>query len=157
MSIANTSIRRSLTLLLVVVSIVVGFGAIRAAAAWTASAAPLTATPASVEFLQTRLVEETARSADLTDRLAALTAHGEELAAALAEAQAQVASDTEHATQLATDLAAAKQKLAKLEASIRAANRARSTTVTAIRATTTRTVTGGEDEHEGEHEGGDDD
>lgn len=152
MSVANTSFRRILIVIAVAASLVVGFGAIRASAAWTAAAAPLTAAPVSAETLQARLAEETTRSADLVDRLSTLTTHAEELSAALAAAEARIGSDTEHAAQLARDLAAAKQKLAALEASIRTANRARAVAPATTRTTSSRSTAGGDDGAEGGHD-----
>ena len=151
MNVANTSIRRGLTVVGVAAALVIGFGAIRASAAWTATTAPLTVAPVSAETLQARLTDQSARSANLVDRLAALTTHAEELSTALAAAQDRIGSDAEHAAQLARDLDAARKKLAALEKSIRAASAARSVTTT----TTTR-PTGGSTQG-GEHEGSGDD
>jgi septal ring factor EnvC (AmiA/AmiB activator) len=154
MSVTNTPLRRILTVIAVAASLVIGFGAIRASAAWTAQAAPLTVAPVSAETLKTRLADEAARSADLADRLAALTSHSEELSSALAAAETRIASDTDNATQLTNDLAAAKKKLAALEKSIRDASRVRTTTApTTTRTTSSGSTSGGDDDHEG---GGDD-
>ena len=136
MNVANTSIRRGLTVVGVAAALVIGFGAIRASAEWTAATAPLTVAPVSAETLQARLTDESTRSADLVDRLAALTTHAEELSTALAAAQDRIGSDAEHAAQLARDLDAARKKLAALEKSIRAASAARTVATT----TTTRTT-----------------
>ena len=152
MNVANTSIRRTLTLIGVAATLLVGFGAIRASAAWTATTAPLTVAPVSAETLQARLTDESARSAALVDRLAALTTRAEELSAALAAAQDRIGSDAEHAAQLARDLDAAKKRLAALEKSIRAASAVRAVAP----ATATRTTTSGSTPG-GEHEGGGDD
>jgi len=123
MSVTTTSARRILTVVAVVASLLVGLGAIRAAAAWTASAAPLDVAPVSAESLQARLANESARSQALVDRLTELTAHTEELTVALAAAEARIGSDAEDAAQLTKDLAAARKKLAALEKSIREAGR----------------------------------
>ena len=152
MSITNTPARRILTVIAVAASLVIGFGAIRASAAWTATAAPLAVAPVSAETLKARLADESARSADLVDRLAALTTHAEELSAALAAAEARIGSDTDHATQLAKDLAAAKKKLAALEKSISDANRVRTVAPTTTRTTTSGSTQGGEPEPEDEHD-----
>jgi chromosome segregation ATPase len=125
MSVKSTSTRRILTVVAVAASLLIGVGAIRASAAWTASASPLDMAPVSAETLQARLADESARSAALVDRLTALTLHADELSAALASAEARIGSDAEHAARLAEDLAAAKKKLAALEKSIRQASRAR--------------------------------
>lgn len=124
MTIRSTPVRRFLTVIAVAGSLLLGFGAIRASAAWTAAAAPLTVAPVTVDALQARVAEESARSADLLDRLTALTAHADELSVALEAAQTRIGEDTSHATTLAKDLAAAKKKLAALEKSIQAASRA---------------------------------
>lgn len=124
MTIRSTPVRRLLTVIAVAGSLLLGFGAIRASAAWTAAAAPLTVAPVTVDALQARVAEESARSADLLDRLTALTAHADELSAALEAAQTRIGEDTSQATTLAKDLAAAKKKLAALEKSIQAASRA---------------------------------
>lgn len=152
MNTANTSIRRILTVIGVAAALLIGFGAIRASAAWTATTAPLTVTPVSAESLQARLTDESARSAALVDRLAALTTHAEELSRALAAAQDRIASDAEHAAGLARDVEVARKKLAALEKSIRAASAVRTVAPT----TTTRTTTSGSTQG-GEHEAGGDD
>jgi chromosome segregation ATPase len=118
MSVASTSSRRILTVIAVAASLLLGFGAIRASAAWTAAAAPLAVSPVSAEQLKSRLVEESARSAVLVDRLTSLTSHANELASALAAAEARIGEDAAHAATLAKDLASAKKKLAELEKSI---------------------------------------
>jgi chromosome segregation ATPase len=152
MNIANTPIRRTLTLVGVAAALVVGFGAIRASAAWTATTAPLMVAPVSAETLQARLNDESARSAALVDRLAALTTRAEELSAALAAAQDRIGSDADHAAQLAKDLDTAKKKLAALEKSIHAASAVRAIApATAARTTSSASTPGGE------HEGGSDD
>lgn len=125
MNIASTSVRRILTVFAVAASLVLGLGAIRASAAWTATAAPMSVAPLSVDALQGRLADESDRSAALVERLTSLTTHADELATALAAAEARIGQDAGHAAELATDLAAARKKLAALEQSIRDANRAR--------------------------------
>lgn len=152
MSIANTAARRTLTVIAVAASLLIGFGAIQASAAWTATDAPLMITPVAAETLQARLAEESARSADLVDQLAALTTHADELTAALAAAETRIGSDTNHAAQLAADLAAAKGKLAALEKSIRAANQARTATVTTTRTTSSGSAQAGDDHEHEEHD-----
>jgi chromosome segregation ATPase len=152
MNVPNTSMRRMLTVIGVAATLVIGFGAIRASAEWTATTAPLTVVPVSAETLQARLTDESARSAALLDRLAALTAHAEELSAALAAAQDRIGSDGDHAAQLARDVDVARKKLAALEKSIRAASAVRTVAPT----TTTRTTTSGSTQG-GEHEAGGDD
>jgi chromosome segregation ATPase len=113
-----TSLRRTLIVLLVGVAVLAGFGAIRIAAAWTADAAPLEASPIAADELISRLTDEQGRSATLEDRLAVLTTHAEQLESALATAQARLEADSSNAQNLATQLATAKAKLAALERSI---------------------------------------
>ena len=119
MTMRSTFIRRFLTVLAVVGSLLLGFSSIRASAAWTAAAAPLSVPPVSVDALQARVADESARSADLLDRLTALTAHADELTAALTAAQTRIAQDAGHAATVAKELAAAKKRLAALERSIK--------------------------------------
>jgi len=142
------SARRGLTVVVVGLSLVVGLGAIRAASAWTAAAAPLVSTPVSVEALQAGLIDGSARSADVMDKVAALETHAEELSAALAAAEATIAADTAHAAQLATDLGAAKAKLAALEGSIQKAS-ASQAVVSTTRTTRTASVRADDGEREG--------
>lgn len=149
MSVKSTSARRILTVFAVAASLLIGLGAIRASAAWTASAAPLDVAPVSAETLQGRLADESARSAALIDRLEAMTLQAEELAAALAAAEARIGSDADHAAQLEKDLADARKKLAALEKSIRAASRVRVVTGAPAR-TSTVTSSHDEDDHEEE-------
>ncbi len=144
--------RRGLTVVVVGLSLVIGFGAIRAASAWTAAAAPLVATPVSVEALQAGLIDGSARSADVLDKVAALETHAAELSAALAAAEATITADTARAAQLETDLGAAKAKLAALERSIRKA-----ATSQAVASTTHTTRTASVPADGGEREGQGDD
>jgi peptidoglycan hydrolase CwlO-like protein len=151
MSKASTFTRRSLTVIVVAASLLLGFGAIQASAAWTTTAAPLPAAPVSPETLQARLADESARSSDLLGRLQALTGHTDELSSALQAAQARIAADDAHAAQLAKDLAAAKRRLAKLERSIKQASQAR----VVHQVVTTRpapTATHHDDDGGGEHD-----
>lgn len=151
MNVASTSTRRLLTVMAVAASLLLGFGAIRASAVWTAAAAPLAVAPVSAEALQGRLAEESDRSAALLERLTSLTAHADELSAALAAAEARIGQDAGHAADLARDLAAAKKKLAALEKSIRQANRARTVVFAPAPTRTSSAASTGDDE------GGDDD
>ena len=104
MSITSQPIRRSLTIILAIAALLVGFGAIRAASAWTASAAPLVASPASAKAVEAQLVAEQARSAALEDQLRSLTAQTDEMTSALEAAQARMATDATHADDLAAQL-----------------------------------------------------
>lgn len=161
MTIHSPRIRRIVTVFGVVAALLLGYGSIRAAAAWTAASAPLTVAPVSVTTLQDRLAVEQARSVDLRLQLQTLNTQSTELTAALEAAQAQITTDTDNATQLAKDLKAAKTKLAKLEASIAKARLAARRPAVVV--TKTRTVAsasshhGGEDDDEDDDHGGDDD
>ncbi len=161
MTIHSPRIRRLVTVVGVIAALLLGYGSIRAAAAWTAASAPLTVAPVSVTTLQDRLAVEQARSVDLRLQLQTLNTQSTELTAALEAAQAQITTDTDNATQLAKDLKAAKTKLAKLEASIAKARLAAQRPAVVV--TKTRTVTsasnhnGGEDDDEDDDHGGDDD
>lgn len=149
--------RRSITVIAVAASLVLGFGAIQASAAWTQSVAPLPAAPVSAETLQARLADEALRSASLVDQLAALTRHSDELATALTTAQARISADDDQAAQLGKDLAAAKAKLAKLEKSIKRARMDRIVVTSTTSTTSGAARTSHREEHdEDEHEGGGD-
>jgi peptidoglycan hydrolase CwlO-like protein len=131
----SQSVRRLATVAGVVAALVLGFGSIRAAAAWTAAAAPLTVTPESVASLQSQLADEQNRSAALRQQLDALASQSTELSGALKAARDRIGADASHAKELAAQLKTAKQRLAKLQATIAAANRAaqaRPATVTVV-------------------------
>jgi chromosome segregation ATPase len=150
-------VRRSTTVIAIVLAIGIGFFAIRAAAAWTASAAPLEITPATVTSLQEQLDIERTRSAALASELERLTSESSELEAALGAAQAQIAADTGHASELSKDLDAARTKLLSLEKAIKAARtalaRQPAVTVTTVRtATTTQERDHDDEDDEEEHD-----
>jgi chromosome segregation ATPase len=158
MTVHSPRIRRLVTVFGVIAALLIGYGSIRAAAAWAAASAPLTVAPVSVTTLQDRLAVEQARSVDLRLQLQTLNTQSTELTAALEAAQAQITTDTDNATQLAKDLKAAKKKLAKLEASIAKARLGAQRPTVVV--TKTQTVTSASSRHEGEDEdedGGDDD
>ena len=145
----SQSARRLATVLGVIAALVLGFGSIRAAAAWTAAAAPLNVSPESVAALQSRLAGERDRSAALQQQLAALETQSAGLADALDAARSQIGTDAGHARDLAAQLKTARQRLAKLQATIAAANqasqtRATTTTVVQVAATPAPTAAGGE-------------
>ena len=149
------AVRRSTTLVAVVLAVALGFLAIRVAAAWTANAAPLEVAPVSVETLRAQLDAERTHSAQLSSELRRLMAQSAELNAALDAADSQIAKDADHAGKLSKDLALAKKKLRSLEKSIREARAALakqpSVTVTTLATTQTSSAsTGGEQEDEGE-------
>jgi hypothetical protein len=151
----NTLTRRSATILGVVASLLLGLVAMRAAAAWTAEAAPLADRPPSVESLQAALRQETARSAALREQLNELTGGSRSLSEALSVAQAQIDADAGEAAALRADLATARDRLAALEASIAAAGATRTVTVVGGAPATTSVRSSGdehEDEDDEEHE-----
>jgi hypothetical protein len=71
MSVTSNRLRRSLTLVLAVAALLLGFAAIRAASAWTAEAAPLVVSPTAAADIEAKLVAEQARTLELEDQLAA--------------------------------------------------------------------------------------
>lgn len=148
-------VRRSTTLVAVVLVVALAFLAIRVAAAWTASAAPLEVAPVSVETLRAQLDAERTHSAQLSSELRRLMSQSAELNAALDSADTQIANEADHAGELSKDLAAAKKKLRSLEKSIRAARAAlaKQPTVTVTTVATTQAANssaGGEREDEDE-------
>ena len=158
MSATAVFVRRSTTLIAVILIVALGFLAIRVAAAWTANAAPLEVAPVSVETLNAQLDAERSRSAQLSSELQRLTSQSVDLNTALEAARTQIAQDADHAAKLSKDLASAKKKLRSLEKSIRAARLAlaKQPTVTVTTVATTRTATtsggGHEDEDDEEHD-----
>jgi hypothetical protein len=154
-------LRRVLTVVGVVAALAVGYGSIRAAAAWTEASAPLTVAPVSVSALQAKVADEGARAVALQAQLVALDARSRELATALQSAQIRIDEDTDHAKDLAKQLKAAKKKLARLERSIAAARAAAARSNAAPRQTTSarsddddeRDHEDHEDEHEEDEEG----
>ena len=66
MNITSMRLRRLITAVGVIAALVLGFGSIKAAAAWTAASAPLTVAPVPVAAIQDRLADEQARSADMS-------------------------------------------------------------------------------------------
>ena len=156
MSVTSNRLRRSLTLVLAVAALLLGFAAIRAASAWTAEAAPLVVSPTAAKDIEAKLATEQARTLELEAQIATMSGQADELTTALRVAQERIVTDGGHADQLAADLAAARERLKKLEAAIKAASAQR--TVTVVR---TPPPSGGgstaQVEHETEHEGGGDD
>ena len=155
MKITSLRWRRLLTTVGVVAALALGFGSIRAAAAWTAASAPIGVAPIPVSTIQDRLDQEMARSEGMRAQLDSLASQSTEMTTALEAAQARIAADTAHAKALAGELKAAKQKLAKLEASIAAAKAAAArsvaaTTVRAAAATPTPTHHGDDDGESGD-------
>jgi len=134
--------RRLLVVAGMAASITLGALTINAAAAWTASSAPLAA-PVSVTDVSAKLAQEEARSAALERQIAGLNTRTAELTQALDTAQQHVASGTAAAISLQTKLAAAQHRLAALTKALRAGAAARVTTAPApVSAATSGTVTG---------------
>lgn len=152
-------VRRLLTVAGVIAALILGFGSIRAAAMWTAASAPLTIAPVSVSTLQSRLTDEQTRSAALQQQLDALESQSTDLVSALQAADARIDADASRAKDLSAQLKTAKQRLAKLEATITAANKAsqaRVASATTVRTTTTSRLTSGAEPGD-DHGDGDDD
>jgi len=156
MSIASLRLRRTLTLILAVSALLLGFAAVRAASAWTADAAPLVASPTSASQIEAKLTAEQTRSADLEAQIEAMTAQADEMTVALRVAQDRIATDGDHADQLSKDLDAAKARLKKLEASIKAAAAKRVVTVVK-KTTTSSSSSSGTSSHGDDDSGGGDD
>lgn len=125
---ASLFLRRIAVVLAVTTALVGGAATIRAAGLWTAASAPLAVAPASLTSINSALAAEKARSAALEEQLQTISAATADLKTALAAAQDQVATDATTAETLRTDLANARARLARLEASLRAAARAKVTT-----------------------------
>jgi septal ring factor EnvC (AmiA/AmiB activator) len=116
--------RRALVAAGVLASLVLGFGAIQAAAAWTASSAPLAPPAVTVESLQAQLQAERDRSSALQGQLDQLTQQATQLASALDTATARAGSDMKTADALRSQLKAAQAQLATLRRQLAAAARA---------------------------------
>lgn len=158
MNVTSMPIRRTLTVIVAVAALLLGFAAIRAASAYTAEAAPLVASPASAKSIEVKLAEEQVRSADLQARLSAITGQTEDMSAALIAAHDRIVSDAQHADGLSKDLAAATKKLKALETSIKqAAAAAAARTITVVK-TSTSSGTASTSTHSGDDGagGGDD-
>jgi DNA repair exonuclease SbcCD ATPase subunit len=146
-------LRRSLVTIGVVLTLVLGLLAIRAASAWTASSAPLSVAPVSVGSLTDDLATEQARSAALQAQLDELVTRSTELTGAFEEAQARISSDATTATDLRDRLAAAEKKLATLTKSLRQASGVQVAASAPTAAAAPAVATGGgEREHEEEPE-----
>jgi chromosome segregation ATPase len=148
-------IRRTGTIAVAALALALGFGAIRAASAWTAAAAPLDAAPVSAGTLTERLAAEQSRSAVLLDQLRTLTDQSTELTAALQTAEARIGADADVAATLSADLADAKKRLKALEATIKKAKAALAASAQSGQASTARPASGGEHEDD-DHEEDDD-
>jgi len=111
---SSLTLRRSLVILATVASVFGGAVAIRAAAGWTASSAPLAAPP-DATVLVARLKDEKARADAITQELSQVVDRAAELQTALAAAEAKANTDALSAADLVAQLAAAQQRLATLE------------------------------------------
>lgn len=155
-------LRRVLTIAGVIAVMAVGVGSIRAAAAWTASSAPLTVAPVALKDLESRLADERARSAALQSQLDAIDLRSRALGAALLQAQDRVVVDTGDADAISAQMAAASRKLAKVEAAIAKAERSlaaaqavarrQAAAVAASSSTAARPAHEDDDDHEDEDE-----
>lgn len=108
------ALRRTIVTAGVASSLVLGAVTVRAAAAWTASVAPLDAPPISATDISSRLADASAQSAALEQQIVDLTARTTELSQALAAADKRVGTDSTTAKTLRAQLAAAQKKLAAL-------------------------------------------
>lgn len=111
---SSLTLRRSLVILATVASVFGGAVAIRAAAGWTASSAPLVAPP-DAATLVTQLKNEKARADAITEELSQVIDHATQLQDALTAAKARADADATTAAGLASQLAAAQKRLAALE------------------------------------------
>jgi hypothetical protein len=162
MSTQRLAVRRLATALGVVAVLAIGFGSIKAAAAWTADSAPLTVTPVSVATLQARLNDEHVRSEAVTQQLLELETRALELEAALLQANARVGADATHATDLEAQLTDASGKLERLEVAIAKAKDQLAAQIAAARGVRTAgsgsTTSAATDDHDDEdHEEHDED
>jgi len=141
--------RRFVVVTAVACSLVLAVATVRAAAAWTAAAAPLSIAPTSAETLAARLADGESRSTELRRQLDALRVESGDLNAALEAARARIAADAATAAALRDRLVQAKTRLAALEASLA---RARAAALAAARAPAPSTggPTIGGDDHESE-------
>ena len=111
---SSLTLRRSLVILATVASVFGGAVAIRAAAGWTASSAPLSAPPDAASLVS-QLRNEKARADAITQELTQVVDHAAQLQDALAAAKAKAEADAKAAAGLAGQLAAAQKRLAELE------------------------------------------
>lgn len=141
---SSLTLRRSLVVLATVASIFGGAVAIRAAAGWTATTAPLAAPP-DPAALVAKLTNEKARADAITQELSQVVDRAVQLQSALAAAQAKAVTDAESAAALAAQLAEAQQRLATLERQLAAQ---RSAGQAVVPPAVTPAPTAGEQEHD---------
>ena len=111
---SSLTLRRSLVIIATVGSLFGGAVAIRAAAGWTASTAPLSAPPDPAALVG-KLQDEKARADAIGQELSQVVSRATELQDALAAAREKAAADAKSAAGLAAQLTAAQQRLAELE------------------------------------------
>lgn len=153
---SSLSLRRSIVVAVAVASLFGGAAVIRAAAGWTADAAPLADKPPDPAQLVAQLQAEQQHAGMLTDQLVQVSSQAEELQAALIAAQEKAKRDSTSASDLAAQLAAAQARLATLERQLAAAAAAPPPVVTVAAATTATSTGGGEPGESEEHDGDDD-
>jgi septal ring factor EnvC (AmiA/AmiB activator) len=112
-------LRRTFVTAGVLGTLVLGAATVRAAAIWTASAAPMEAPPISPADIAARLNDAAARSAALDQQIADLTKQTMDLATALAKAEKRIGTDSTTARALRAELAAAEKKLAALSRALK--------------------------------------
>jgi hypothetical protein len=141
MHMSSLALRRSLITVVTIASVFGGAVAIRAAAGWTASSAPLSQPPDAAALVG-KLQDEKARADAVAAELRQVLDRSAELEQALRLAQEKVATDAVSAKALAEQLAAAEAKLATLQRQLAAAPRQAS----APTGTTTAPAPAGESE-----------
>jgi peptidoglycan hydrolase CwlO-like protein len=154
---SSLSLRRSIVVLVAIASLFGGAAVIRAAAGWTAEAAPLSDEPPDPVTLVSQLRAEQAHAGLLADQLTEVTSQANELKAALEAAQAKAQGDAASADELAAQLASAQARLASLEKQLAKAAAAPPPVVTVSAPTSTATSTGGGESGEGSDDHEDDD
>ncbi|HEY7332055.1 MAG TPA: hypothetical protein VH859_03760 [Candidatus Limnocylindria bacterium] len=117
---SNVDQRRRLVALGFTLSILAAAVAIRLAAGWTASAAPLSARPEDAAQIAAELEGERARAVALAEQLAGVSAQAAELRRALEAAADKADADASTAKRLAGQLKEARERLASLQAQLAA-------------------------------------
>jgi chromosome segregation ATPase len=138
---SRLALRRSLITLVTIVSVFGGAVAIRAAAGWTAGAAPLNQPPDAAALVG-KLRDEKARADAMAAELHQVLDRSAQLQDALRLAQQMAVSEAASADQLAGQLAAAEARLAALQRQL-ASSPAAGGGTTATAASTAPTATGG--------------
>lgn len=146
---SSLSLRRSIVVLVAVASLFGGAAVIRAAAGWTADAAPLSDQPPDPAALVNQLRNEQAYAGALADQLSEVTSQASELQGALEAAQAKAKGDAASGDALAVQLAAAQARLETLEKQLAAAAAAPPPVVTVAAPATAATGTGGGEPYDG--------